>query len=202
MHSAQILTSVAFVLGLGIGGYYLFRSFDTQVVTAIIAAAVAFGVALTSNFIQRKREVEFRIRERKVEAYQKIFDFMRYFVTATNSGQVDTNKLIEYFYDINYALVMWGNADAIVRWHDIQISLKSLEGDENHVALSVLVWRYKLAELARAIRLDLGHVDKNLSADVLADLYMPLRDKDEFLQKSLIGIDSGSNIPANSKLKS
>lgn len=117
----QTLASFLLTAGVGIGFYYLFRSFDTQIITALIAAFVAFGVAIITNIVQKKREVEFKIRERKVEAYNKIFDFMMYFLKASNSSNgLDGSKVAEYFYDINYALVLWGSADAIIKWHEFQ----------------------------------------------------------------------------------
>jgi len=124
----QVAFSLLIVL-LFLGSvYYAFNSFDTQIKAAIIAASVAFGVAITSHFVQKKRELEFKIRERKVEAYQKIFDFMMYFLQASASSaptEEATGKLVAYIYEINYALIMWGSSDVIIKWADFQVALKN-----------------------------------------------------------------------------
>jgi hypothetical protein len=185
------LVSFLLTAGVGIGFYYLFRSFDTQIITALIAAFVAFGVAIITSVVQKKREVEFKIRERKVEAYNKIFDFMMYFLkSSTSPNGLDGAKVAEYFYDINYALVLWGSADAIIKWHEFQtmIKMQPAEADERTRLMSVFVMRNKLGELVKVIRADLGHEDKNLSLETLADLYMPIIDKQGVIQKILMDV--------------
>ena len=62
--------------------------------------------------------------------------------------------------------------------------------------MSVFLIRNKLGELVKVIRTDLGHVDKNLPLDTLTDLYLPIRDKQEMLQKILADA-SPSPSPAN-----
>lgn len=184
--TVPVLAGLILILGGVYLAYNLFSSFDTQIKTATIAAVVAFGVALTSNFVQRKSEMEFKIRERKVEAYQKIFDFTLYFTRASNSPEgLAENKLVDHFCDINYALVMWGSSDAILKWHEFQTAAKASvpDADERTKLLWMFGVRNKLAELVKVIRSDLGHADRNISLDVLADLFMPIRDKDESLQR-------------------
>jgi hypothetical protein len=194
-HAGQVVLGLAILGGIVVGGYYFLRAFDPPIVTAVIAAGVALGVALISSSVQKKRELEFKIRERKVEAYQKIFDFTRYFISATKSQQgFDEAKLVEYFYDINYALVMWGNSESIVRWHEMQFALQAASGvDQTATVASMLIWRHRLADLIRVIRKDLGHVDTNLSVDILADLYMPLRDKDELVKSAIEAANANQN---------
>lgn len=54
--------------------------------------------------------------------------------------------------------------------------------------MSVFVMRNKLGELVKVIRTDLGHEDKNLPLETLADLYMPIIDKQGAIQKILMDV--------------
>jgi hypothetical protein len=199
----RIAFSLAFAAGLVYVAYLALmalNSLDASLKSAVIAAVVAFGVTITSNIVQKKRELEFKIRERKVEAYQIIFEFMNYFIRSAKLEEgANLEKLIDFFYKINYALVLWGSAEAIEKWHEFQMMSKSM--DSSMSEQQKLLWTFsiinKLAELVKIIRRDLGHVDKDLSLATIADLYIPINDKDETLQR-IFQVNSNDAAPPSS----
>ena len=135
-------------------------------------------------------------------ARRKIFDFMMYFIkTSASNLQLAEEKLMNYFHDINYALVMWGSADAILKWHEFQTVVKTPtpEMTEQQKLLWTFAVRDKLAELVKVIRSDLGHADRNLPLAIIADLYIPIRDKDEVLRR-LLADQPVSSVPPSTAI--
>jgi hypothetical protein len=127
---------------------------------------------------------------------------MMYFIkTSASNLQLAEEKLMNYFYDINYALVMWGSADAILEWHEFQTVVKTPtpEMTEQQKLLWTFAVRDKLAELVKVIRSDLGHADRNLPLAIIADLYIPIRDKDEVLRR-LLADQPVSSVPPSTAI--
>lgn len=176
-------------MGLIVAGFILyvlyaagsiFISLDKELKAAFIAGLAAFIVALTTNHIQKRRELDFKIRDRKIEAYQKVFDFLLFFLRSGRPGNDDmsnTELVVSKIHDVNYALLVWGSDLAINAWQEYfrWLSNRDIQNlDRADLTLNLLISRNKLAELIILIRKDLGHTDKNLDVTTIADTYMPL----------------------------
>jgi hypothetical protein len=156
----------------------VFASLEKELKAAFIAGLAAFGVALTTNYVQKKREMDFKIRERKIEAYQKVFDFLLFFLRSTkNDGLSDTEAVVSRIHEVNYSLLVWGSDLTIKAWQEFFRSLANLDFqklDRPDLTLHTFILRNKLAELILLIRKDLGHVDKGIDVSTIADTYMPI----------------------------
>jgi hypothetical protein len=105
----------------------VFASLEKVLKAAFIAGLAAFGVALTTNYVQKKREMDFKIRERKIEAYQKVFDFLLFFLRSTkNDGLSDTEAVVSRIHEVNYSLLVWGSDLTIKAWQEFFRSLANL----------------------------------------------------------------------------
>lgn len=170
---AALLASYVLYLTISI-----FLSLEKELKAAIIAGFVAFGVALTSNHIQKRREMEFKIRERKTEAYQKVFDFLLFILKGMrNDGLSETEVVVSKIHEVNYALLVWGSAGSIKAWQELfsWISGQDYSGlDKPTQTINTLITRNKIAEVILLIRKDLGHIDRGIDFNTIADVYMPL----------------------------
>jgi hypothetical protein len=156
----------------------VFSSLEKELKAALIAGSAAVGVALTTNYVQKKREMDFKIRERKIESYQKVFDFLLFFLRSTRNNELsDTESVVSRIHEVNYALLVWGSDLTIKAWQEFFRSMANLEVqtlDRPDLTLHTFILRNKLAELILLIRKDLGHVDKGIDVNTIADTYMPL----------------------------
>lgn len=158
----------------------IFSSLEKELKAALIAGLAAFGVALTTNYIQKRRELDFKIREKKIEAYQKVFDFLLFILRSTRTGNDElsnTELVVSRIHEVNYALLVWGSDLTIKAWQDFFRWIQSQnlqELDRPDLALNTLILPNKLADVVLLIRKDLGHSDKGIDVTTIADIYMPL----------------------------
>lgn len=177
----QNFAGVVLLVLIACGLYYLatiFIALDKELKAALIAGAFAVGIALATNYIQRKRELDFKIREKKTEAYQTYFDFLKFFLRSMRSKDaVGTEEFVKWFHDVNYAFIIWGSEPILRSWQEFfrWLSTQNVQNlDKPGLALYSLLARNKMAEVIALIRKDLGHSDKGLDLNVICDLYMPL----------------------------
>lgn len=182
MHSFRqrfaVVLMILIILSALFGVGFIIYTVDRQVVAALIAAIVAFNVPVVANFLQRKRELDFKTRDKKVDAYQKIFDFLGFFLKSMKQpDSLNEFELVEKFYDINHALIAWGSPAVTMRWAEFYqwISSQDITGISPEESVSrALIARTRLADLVKAIRSDLGHGRSDESTQLIADLMWPL----------------------------
>ena len=152
---------------------------DPQTRVAVIAAFGTLIVAIVTNFIQKKKDLDFKMREQKLPTYDRILEMYRStFLSTKQGGKFDVDEMVRKQYEINHALLLAGSNKVIVAWSNLYKWITDQAESENgneQVVLKTLVIRSLLSELVKAIREDLGHKDPTLSDDEIADLMLPLQ---------------------------
>jgi hypothetical protein len=158
----------------------IFSSLEKELKAAMIAGLTAFAIAVATNYVQKRRELEFKIRERKVEAYQKVFDFLLFILRSARAGGEDlsnTEIVVSRIHEVNYALLVWGSESIIKAWQEFFRWMSNQDTqnmDKPALTLNTFLIRNRLADIIILIRKDLGHSDKNLDVTTIADTYMPI----------------------------
>ena len=116
--------------------------------------------------------------------------------STRKDGLSDTELVVARIHEVNYALLVWGSDLTIKGWQDFfkWMSTQNFETlDRPDLTLHTFILRNKLAELILLIRKDLGHTDKGIDVNTIADTYMPInftpedwRLMDEALQRHVV----------------
>jgi hypothetical protein len=172
---------------------------DPQTRAAIIAAFTAALVAILSNFKQKQKDLELKMREQKIPAYEKILTMMRSTLLSFKEGNdINVIEMVKQYYDINYALIIAGSEDVLKEWilFYSHVSTPFEANNKAASALHILHMRMQYGRVLRSIRNDLGHRTALLSDENLADLAFPL---DPSAREELLGNLSGLGVPADSE---
>ena len=168
----------------------LFLELPVELSTTMLATATTIIVSVISitlgKYYERKRKIEFELRENKIPIYQGFMKFSSRLFLGTKAGQeeIDQEEMVRYFNDFTYDLIIWGSDDVINSWNEfreqaIKHSKKSdpEESEKSNPLDSMLSYE----KLLLAIRKDTGHKNKNIEKGTL--LRMFINDYDDYKEK-------------------
>jgi hypothetical protein len=175
--SSLFWTLVALAI-LGLGGWVLVRGVLDQptIVSAFVTAAGAVGVVFFQRDRENKREVALLHREKLAERYEKLIK-----VFARGSAFGDDPEDLEFLYDLQRQMLLYGATPVVVEWvrwmRSIPDKPDEEDADDELRDPSILLrWEHVLL----AIRKDLGHDNKGLMPGDLLRVY--IADSDEYVQ--------------------
>jgi hypothetical protein len=173
------------------GAYGFLASISTSLSTdtwkavllASIPGLVGLFVALYQKYADRKKDIEFKLRDEKVKTYTALLELVFGFFKAAKGKNADAKKskpseeaelsheLEMQFMDVSRMLVMWGSDDLIRRYSDWRLLSARTEKP------SVADVMGGLGRLILQLRKDMGHKDKNLPYETLLSLFINDIDK-------------------------
>jgi hypothetical protein len=160
---------------------------DSNVAAAVIAAVTAlFGSTLSvtlGRYFERRREIEVRVRDKKVPEYEKFVDFWFGLLYAERLGRKKPTQqeMMRGFIEWTKPLIMWGSDDAIRRWGQLRVEFDPnvnrdvATEDERRKAVSI----FKFEELLLALRRDAGYPETTLGRGDILRLW--INDIDRYL---------------------
>ena len=176
--------SIVFALAIiGGCGYFLFlsirfvfnavRSTNGNIGAAIIAAAATVLVSvlsvLISKGLERRREIEFKLRERKTPIYEELVSLTFEIAMADKLGNPMSEKdMIKRMGDITPKLIVWGAPSVIKSYSDFR-GVVSKATEPKTVGIELIL---ALEDVFRAVRKDLGHSDRVLHRGDILSLYI------------------------------
>lgn len=143
------------------------------VVAASITAFLGYRSSLKSKQADKEKEIEQELRKQKAPIYEDFSDFLFKILKATKSNtEVSEVEMLEFIVKFNQKLIVWGGDNVIKAWTDFRF--QSTQGNGYSVLFSV-------EDILFAIRLDMGHSNKNLKRGDLLRIF--INDYDEAIQK-------------------
>lgn len=149
---------------------------DSPAVRAGIVAATLTGLlAIASTFItkylDRKATVLAQLREKKIPVYENIIRLVFSIVFAGKGGKpkIDEQEMIKSMADITEKLTIWGSDEMVHEYFNFRMSsLKQASGDlqNPHDILRAVT------DLMLAVRIDLGHKNKDISRQEILGLFV------------------------------
>ncbi|MFM6076426.1 MAG: hypothetical protein ACKPB9_33385, partial [Dolichospermum sp.] len=145
----------------------LFNSVEPPVQAAIITAFVGFASLIISNFYTRQREINLKLRDKKVEVYSKLIEswiqtFLNVSLKSKNNNNyhvndltndVDLQDFTKTLKEITDDLILWGSDEIIKNYCDLQKTLPN----ENSSEIVKTVGLINFGKFMLCIRKDLGH---------------------------------------------
>jgi hypothetical protein len=170
------------------GIWYIFRLFNSlepPVEAAIITAIVGFTSLIISNFYTSQREINLKLREKKVEVYSQFLEaWIKTLLNIAKSNQdvpesnlQDYNKNIQEFSDvlreITDDLILWGSDEIIKEYSDLRIRLPKEDSSEFEKQIGII----KFGKFMLSLRNDIGHKNKGIDEYDLMSLFINDIDK-------------------------
>ena len=145
----------------------------------IIASVISF---LISRHIERSREIEREIREKKIPYYDQIIRlfFESVFCPEALKREISPEELTRQMHTFSVHSLIWASDDVYVKWTDL---LRSMQGTIDKPFPSKTFIEEKMIPLGNfllSIRKDIGHSNKNISS---IDIWHPfVNDLDQVLK--------------------
>ncbi|MFM7407177.1 MAG: hypothetical protein ACKO3K_11065 [Cuspidothrix sp.] len=160
----------------------LFNSVEPPVQAAIITAFVGFASLIISNFYTRQREINLKLRDKKVEVYSKLIEswiqtFLNVSLKSKNNNNyhvndltndVDLQDFTKTLKEITDDLILWGSDEIIKNYCDLQKTLPN----ENSSEIVKTVGLINFGKFMLCIRKDLGHSNKGIDEYDLMSLFI------------------------------
>lgn len=170
----RFLTRCALVVTLAVMGWYFVATVqeaDPNFKAGIVGAVAVFVVAILTNFLTRKREIDARHFSEKREAYGKIVSLVVEIQSHDESeGTKLTKALLAKMIDFKKELMIWGSPEVIQSWLNLEAESKKDNKDATRIARV-------MEQILRAIRKDLGHDDRWLKQGSLLRLIVLAKDE-------------------------
>ena len=164
-----VLAALCVGLALSIRWFagWIFDGVDPTVSAALVAAMATvlvsvLGVVL-ARFLERRRQIEVEIRQRKIPMYRKMVQGLISGLLNTKNG--DTTELEALFTSLTPQLITWASDDVITAWNRFKRSSGEVESDPMGVM-------FKFEEILTAVRADLGHKSGDLAKGELLGLFV------------------------------
>lgn len=170
------------------------KSLPPLVVATLITNFLALPSILVTNTLNAKREINLKVKEKKIEVYSKFIELWVESIYDFTNERVQTNNCeqkIEEFgqrlHGITDDLILWGS-DKVLKEY---ISLREQFTDENFSHSDQSVSLIQLAKFIMEIRKDLGYKNQNLDEyDLILIFSTPQSSKGiKFLKKYKKRID-------------
>jgi hypothetical protein len=160
----------------------LFNSVEPPVQAAIITAFVGFTSLIISNFYTRQREINLKLRDKKVEVYSKFIKlWIQTFLSIGLKSQENSSNISTFpnnddhignftkdFKEITDDLILWGSDDIIKNYCDLQKTFPNENSSEDEKTAGLV----NFGKFMLAIRKDLGHRNQGIDEYNLMSLFI------------------------------
>lgn len=164
------------VIGLGfiaLLGWAIY-SFTTNIPASVVTPIILAGVAIYVQRETKRREIESRHFEYKIEKYSKFVDLLFRIGEPSRKG-IPQNKLVEEMIELKKVIMIWGRAETIRAFQEFGKASQK-DKDEMNVVLQG-------ENIIKAIRKDLGHDDRQLKTGDLILFMIKADDQEKMRQR-------------------
>lgn len=147
----------------------------TEVAVAIIASSATIIISvisiILSKYYERKWELIREHRLKKIPVYEELINFVfKIFLASKTEHPLSEKEMIEFINSFTQKLIIWGS-DSVLKsyylWREELLGLNVSKETNHHVTAMFL-----MENLFYAIRLDLGHKNKDLGKGNILALFI------------------------------
>lgn len=179
--AVNTLIGLLFVVSAAFGVYLIaqaiwegFSTLEGGVASAVVAAAGAVLLAIINivaqRYVERRREIEVRQRDKKIDLYQQFTKFWFEFLLSPENrraraeGTHDVTASVPEMNNLTQQIILWGSDGVLKRYSDLRRHITNPEHNQDHVKTMLL-----FEKVLSALRKDLGHSNQGLKErDILA----------------------------------
>lgn len=151
---------------------------NINILVAIIGGTITISSFFITRFLEKRKQIEFEIRNKKIPIYEEFFQFyFRIVFNERNKKGMSETEMINFFRDFNQKAIIWFPDTILKSYINWKKNLIHFSRNNNEENLAKLIFDQE--ELMRQFRKDIGHSNKNLLRGDITSLY--INDIDKYL---------------------
>jgi len=156
--------------------FHNFSKIDINIFVTILGGTITISSFFITRYLERKKTIEFEIRNKKIPIYEEFFDF--YFKVVLKSGDQElTNQdMVNFFRQFSQKAIIWFPDNVLksyIKWKKNLITFSNSPSSD----LKEMILNQE--EFMNLIRKDIGHSNKNLLPGDISSIY--INDLDDYL---------------------
>ena len=143
--------------------------------TGLLANIITIIVVFLGVHLNKKKDIELQLRERKIVVYKKFIDylFVKVFSSVKRNKQLSEKDMENFMIEFQKDVIFWGSDEFIRKFGKWRNNYKKEDDIQGFLYFE---------ELLRAIRRDTGHKNSNFEEYELLKLFV--NDLEESIQKN------------------
>lgn len=143
---------------------------DINIFVAIIGGTITISSFFITRYLERKKTIEFEIRNKKIPIYEEFFEFYFsvMFKSKTND-EITTEEMIKFFQQFNQKAIIWFPDDILKSYIDWKNNLTKFSANQG-ISLKEVILHQE--QFMIQIRKDIGHNNKSLIEGSISSLYI------------------------------
>lgn len=144
---------------------------NINLIVAIIGGTITVSSFFITRYLERKKEIEFEIRNKKIPIYEEFFNFYFKVVLGDKNGKpISHNETVEFFKDFHKKVIVWFPDDILNSYLIWKSKLQEYSENNDELKLKELILIQE--KLMKEIRQDIGHANSKLKKGDLSSLYI------------------------------
>lgn len=142
-----------------------YEKININILTAIIGGTITTSGYFITRYIEKKRNIEIEIRNKKIPIYEEFIQF--YFKVVFNN--LSQEEIQQFFRDFNQKAIIWFPDEILksyIEWKENLVKFSS----KRNLALKDMIINQE--EFMKQIRKDIGHNNNNLNEGRISSLYI------------------------------
>lgn len=150
---------------------------DINLLVAILGATVTFLGYYVTRYIERKKEIEFQIRAKKIPIYEEFFEFYFKVIFGSNGSNkgLTHNEMVNFFRKFNQKAIIWFPDEILKSYIDWKKELDFFSTNSSNENLKKLILTQE--NLMKQFRKDIGHKNKKIGVGGISSMYINDLDK-------------------------
>ncbi|WP_042723356.1 hypothetical protein [Flavobacterium sp. B17] len=153
-----------------------FSKIDINIFVAIIGGTITISSFFITRYLERKKTIEFEIRNKKIPIYEEFFDFYFKVVFKRDDQELTNEDMVNFFRQFSQKAIIWFPDNILksyIKWKKNLITFSQVPNAD----LKEMILNQE--EFMNLIRKDIGHSNKNLLPGDISSIY--INDLDNYL---------------------
>lgn len=174
-----IMLAILYFLYKGIGFFVInIHKININLLITIIGGTITISSFFITRYLEKRKQIEFEIRNKKIPIYEEFFQFyFRIVFNEKNKKSMSEAEMVSFFRDFNQKAIIWFPDTILKSYINWKKNLIHFSNNNNEENLAKLIFDQE--ELMNQFRKDIGHSNKNLLRGDITSLY--INDIDKYL---------------------
>lgn len=144
---------------------------NINLIVAIIGGTITISSFFITRYLERKKEIEFEIRIKKIPIYEEFLSFYFKVILGDKNGKkISHTETVIFFRELHQKVIVWFPENVLKLYIDWKSKLQEYSENSDESILKELLLIQE--QLMKEIREDIGHTNKKIKKGDLSSLYI------------------------------
>lgn len=148
---------------------------NINLIIAVFGGSITLTGYFITRYLERKKDIEFQIRDKKIPIYEEFFEFYFRVVFNSRTNGLTNEDMVTFFQNFNQKAIIWFPDNILKSYINWKNELISFSDNNNEKKLKRLILLQE--DLMKKFRKDIGHKNKNIIKGEISSLYINDLDK-------------------------